>query len=151
MGYSVCSTHGKRTCDICDECPSCMTLRTGKAIRMHLDKCPSGWCSTLHVCPDCKASRKDKLHARHDKCAEYSAAFHLSENLKKEAEAMGLPVIKAGVNLPGGVNVYAWTTKGNFEVLHCVYDEGLQRPDHVLDIRGAIQRHDERPAEVYHA
>ena len=143
MGYSICGTHGSRTCDRCDECPKCE--REGKAqFRMRIDRCPAGWCGETRLCPACKAITP----LNHIRCAAYSRDF--KEQLQREAEATaaGLPVIKAGVGLPSG-RVFAWTTIGNFEVATHTYRAGLEHPAKVLEIEGAMRRTEERPPEVY--
>ncbi len=150
MGYSTCGKHGKRTCDLCDSCSRCEGDRQGIKIGMHVNKCPAGWCAPTYICPTCKTKHAEKIKTWHDKCSGYVAKVAEQEAAQQNAIESGQPVIKAGVFLPGRETVFAWTTQGNYEVLRDIYDAGLQRIDHVLDLSGAVRRYDETPAEVYH-
>ena len=140
MGHSTCGAHGRRTCDRCDRCPTCHDFRLTR------HGCPVGYCPTFYGCPTCWAEVKGKIS--HDSCRVSSAQYHESLRLRAVAEEAGFAVIRAGVGLPSG-RVFAWTTKGNFEVSAETYDLGLHDPAHVLDLLGAETRHEERPQEVY--
>ena len=72
----------------------------------------------------------------------------ITEDAQAEAEADGLPVIKAGVGLPND-NVFVWTSQGNYEVKKDVYHKSLQGINHVLETTNAVIRQDESPVEVY--
>ncbi len=137
MGTTRCGSHNRICCDVCGKCPSCYGFRMTRV------PCPVGWCGPWRVCPECKPKVRD-----HSKCRVYSAKFHGEQARQKEATSAGLPVIRAGVNLPNG-RVFAWTTQGNYEVESTTYHAGLEHPAHVLSTEGATGRNEERPAEVY--
>lgn len=85
----------------------------------------------------------------HEGCAAASAHYAAERAARDAATAAGLPVVRAGVQLPSG-NVFAWTTaRGAFEVSGEVYRAAIARADHVLDVEGARVRLDEHPPEVY--
>jgi hypothetical protein len=141
MGHSSCGSHGRRTCDKCDACPTCDGLG-----RLSRKACPVNWCGTVYLCAPCARQVGALDHAD---CRRRSDAYHAEKRQQDEATANGAPVIKAGVRLPSG-RVFAWTTtRGNFEVDRDVYRAGLERADKVLDITGATPRAEEYPPEVY--
>ncbi len=143
MSYSM--TINRRTgrsvlcCDVCGGYP---------AIKK---PCPSNWCQAIALCGTCRKSADIKhkwAHVWHSTCTASSARFRREESDRAAAESAGLPVIKAGVQLPNG-RVFAWTSLGNFEVDRKIYHAGIETKGKVLDISTARARFDERPAEVY--
>jgi predicted transcriptional regulator len=153
MGYSTCGMHrnragansrGPRTCDSCDKCPKC------SGFRMKLYKCPVNYCGVTRFCPPCYAKTIDRAKAYcTDHCIAASARYRAELDARAAAIAAGLAGIKAGVSLPNG-NVFAWTSRGNFEVPLAVYRAACARIDHVIaDEFLTMPRPDELPAEVY--
>jgi len=129
MGYSTCGRHGARTCDKCDRCPTCDGLK-----RLRIIKCPVNWCGPYRLCQDCAPSARTWDH---DSCKQGSARAATERAAREAAEAAGHPVVRAGVNLPSG-RVFAWTTRGNFEVEAATYRAAVERADSVLDITGDV-------------